>query len=88
MIASMAPGGCASMSRPRAATRRMASSSENTPPRVAETNSPMLWPTITAGSTPQLIHRRASAYWTANVAGCANDARPSSSAAAGSSVAG
>ena len=37
---------------------------------------------MTAGWTPQLIHRRASAYSIANVAGCATAAWPSASAAA------
>ena len=72
MIAIIAPEPCSCIRRPRSETSRRASASEKTPPMHAATNSPRLWPTITDGCTPQLIHRRASAYWIANVAGCAS----------------
>ncbi len=67
--ASIAPGGCDCMSRPRSATSASASSSEKTPARCAATYSPMLWPIIASGFTPQLIRSRARAYSTTNSAG-------------------
>ena len=69
--ATIEPAGSASMSRPRAATRGSASSSEKTPASVAATNSPRLWPSIAAGRMPQLSHSRASAYSTTKSAGWA-----------------
>ncbi len=59
------------ISRPRAATRRSASSRGKTPARQAATYSPTLWPSRAAGRTPHSIHRRARAYSTANRAGWA-----------------
>ncbi|EDS99587.1 hypothetical protein BamIOP4010DRAFT_6897 [Burkholderia ambifaria IOP40-10] len=41
---SIAPAGCACIAAARAATRSIASSSENTPAQHAATNSPRLWP--------------------------------------------
>ena len=54
--ASMAPAGSSCISRPRTATRARASSREKTPARQAATYSPMLWPSIACGRTPQAIH--------------------------------
>ena len=47
--ASMAPGGSACISRPRAATSASASSREKTPARQAATYSPTLWPSMRCG---------------------------------------
>lgn len=81
----IAPAASVCIRRPRAATMCSASSSENTPDRQAATYSPRLWPSISAGCTPQLIHQRAIAYSTANSAGCAYAMRNSRSFAAASS---
>ena len=57
--------------RPGAARPR----ASNTPARQAATYSPMLWPIIACGSTPHDCHSRASAYSTANSAGCVSAGR-------------
>ena len=55
------PPGSARMSRPRSATSRRPSSSENTPATQAAAYSPRLWPITAAGSTPHERHSAASA---------------------------
>ena len=71
--ASMAPGGHllhqSARARRRAPARRPASRRRR---GMAATYSPMLWPIIASGTTPQAIHSCASAYSTANSAGCAS----------------
>ncbi len=60
--ASMAPpAGSACMSAPRRTIRRAASSSVIAPATTIAANSPMEWPTRTAGTTPQACHMAASA---------------------------
>ena len=49
ITASIEPVGMLCIRRPRAATARSASSSENTSAMQAETNSPILWPSDAAG---------------------------------------
>src|SRR5579863_923274 len=51
--ANILPAGICCMMRPRAATIFRASSSEKTPARQAAVYSPMLWPIIEFGKTPQ-----------------------------------
>ena len=53
--ASIVPGCISPINRPRSATSRSASSTRSTPDTHAATYSPMLWPIIAAGTTPQLI---------------------------------
>ncbi len=72
---SMAPGGSAPTSRPRAATRAIASGSEKTPARQAAASSPMLWPSSACGTTPHDIQRRARATSTAKSAGWVSSVR-------------
>ncbi|MEZ5979750.1 MAG: hypothetical protein R3F34_16240 [Planctomycetota bacterium] len=77
----MPPGRVRStISRPRAATSRQASSSENTPATYAAAYSPMLWPATQVGSTPRLFQNAASATSTAKIAGCVKSVRSSSAA--------
>ena len=76
--------GSALMRRPRATISRRPSSSENTPARQAATYSPTLWPITTAGSTPHDFQSCASAYSTANNAGCVNAVSSSRRATSGS----
>ena len=64
-----------SISRARAHTRRMPSSTLNTPAITAATYSPRLCPSTTLGSIPQLRHNSASEYSNANNDGCAYRAR-------------
>ena len=63
------PAGREAMRRPRAATRRAASSRLNTPARVAATYSPMLCPAAARGWIPKDCHIRARAYSRLNRAG-------------------
>ena len=77
--------------RPRAAISRKASSSENTPATQAATYSPTLWPITAEGLRPQDSQSCASAYSTANRAGCVKAvssiaASPSPSAAGSNST--
>ncbi len=67
---SIAPAGAPCIRRPRCATSPSASSRANVPPMQAATYSPMLCPIIASGRTPHDIHSCASAYSTANSAGC------------------
>ena len=67
---SMLPAGSACMRRPRSRTSASASSSRITPASAAQTNSPTLCPINAPGSTPQLIHSRASEYSRQKIAGC------------------
>ena len=60
------------MMRPRCHTIRTASSSESTPATYSAANSPMLWPTTAAGSTPQERQSAANATCTAKTAGSAS----------------
>jgi len=65
----MLPAGISCIRRPRAATSLRASARVITSARQSAAYSPMLWPIIATGRTPQLIHRRASAYSMTNSAG-------------------
>ncbi len=67
--ASIAPGGRDCISAPRAATSFSASPSSKTPARVAATYSPIEWPTIAAGRTPQDSSSTARAYSITNKEG-------------------
>ncbi len=59
------------MAWPRAMTARMASASDKTPAWQAAAYSPMLWPIMACGLSPKLSSQVASAWDTANSAGCA-----------------
>ncbi len=74
------PSGSACMSRPRAATRMVASCSVRTPATCAAAISPTECPARWSGRIPQLSSRRWRATSTANRAGCAYSVRCSSSA--------
>jgi hypothetical protein len=78
---SIEPGAADCIRRPRAATSASASGSVMTPARHAATYSPRLWPIMADGVTPHDIHNCASAYSTANSAGCATAAWINRSAA-------
>ena len=67
----MAPGSHCCISLARKATSFRASFRENTPARQAATTSPMEWPSIAVGVTPQDWNSLASAYSTTNSAGWA-----------------
>ncbi len=77
---SIAPAGWACMSAPRRATSRAASSSRITPASTAATNSPTLWPISACGRAPSESSLRASAYSSANMAGCVTAVGDSASA--------
>ncbi|CAM3232376.1 hypothetical protein STAL104432_17100 [Streptomyces albus] len=74
------PSGSASISRPRATTRRAASWSVSTPATTAAATSPTEWPATAANRTPHASHSRARATSKANNAGCAYSVRSSTSA--------
>lgn len=76
------PAGKACIRRPRAATRRQASSRSNTPAAWAAAISPMLWPSSSSGCTPQLSHTRHNATSSANRAGWVKSVRLSNAASA------
>ena len=68
---SIDPVGSCCISRPRAATNARPSSRLNTPAKQAATYSPMLWPNMAPGCTPQESHNWAKAYSITNNAGWA-----------------
>ncbi len=71
--ATMDPGARTDCIRaPRAATRRTASSSENSPATAAAATSPTEWPTSTSGRIPQLSQSLARAYSREKSAGWVN----------------
>ncbi len=66
------PAGSPAINRPRAATIRDASASDNTPATHAAVISPTECPITTSGATPKDCHNAASAMPSTNNAGWAN----------------
>jgi hypothetical protein len=70
------PGASCCINRPRAATSRHASSSDNTPATCAAANSPTECPATTPGTTPSHSTNPANATSNANNPACANTVSP------------
>ena len=79
---SIPPAGTVSNSRPRSRIRSMQSSKLITPARHAAVFSPIEWPTMAAGVTPQLSHSLASANSTIMISGNCTEGRCSAFSAA------